>query len=365
MRKIIFIAALIAILAASIALFLMPKKDKSLFKFVKTVQITPDSKFQNGALGYIHYVPATDRFNVIISPYLDKPIDGCTGKGFGYKEYTTDMEETGKSGIFSCAAADGTSAIIGDNFYFINMTAGPNNSWIGWHLAKYDAITWKKMAEVDIPLDYPKERDEGPTIAYLNGQLDITGEYFANGKLVLGKSATHHHFFSTDLTFLGEKIIDDIPHVSEVSIIEANNIYYMLGATSFFGDMIMMKYDKSWTYLGTKELKEKAFFPTGAIYDGNRFYVAYIDTNQRINPDGLPFFQNIRLAAFDKDWNLVEDMAVTNFSISDGKQPGSPYLTLHNNRLYVSYVIDEMNPVTYEERRYWQSYVNIYELNKQ
>jgi hypothetical protein len=71
----------------------------------------------------------------------------------------------------------------------------------------------------------------------------------------------------------------------------------------------------------------------------------------------------VRLAAFDRDWNLLDDQAVTSFTPSDHRQPGRPWLMLHGTKLYVSYDVDTVDPVTQEEQLQWQAFVSCYELS--
>jgi hypothetical protein len=141
-----------------------------------------------------------------------------------------------------------------------------------------------------------------------------------------------------------------------------DGIYYFVTANGFLGDLVVMKYDEDWQYLGVRTLIPHAHWSTGLVYDGQRFYVAYMDTSQRIRPDSLPVFLNVHLAAFDRDWNLLDDVAVTSFAPSDNRQPGRPWVILLNNRLYVSYDMDTIDPTTQQEQLKWQSYVSTYEL---
>ena len=342
-----------------------PTGQTDLFKFLRTVPVTPDDNFLTGSSGYVHYVHATDRVIVMLSSDLAKPIQGFAERGNAYKEFTLDMQPTGKYGFLSSTSADMTSTMVDDTLYVVNMKADPGK-WIGWHLVKYDAVSWKLLAEIDIPLDTPKEEDGGPTVAYVNGQVVVSGEYnLDEGTPDPGRSeGTHHHFFSTDLVPQGKRILKDTLHKPEGTMIYGNDAYYYVASSSYWGDLIVLKYDTNWKYLGTKTLRKQANFPTGVVYDDQRFYVAYIDTTQRTDPGVLPVFMNIYLAAFDRDWNLVEDMAVTNFSRTDNLQAGSPYVMLHDQKVYVSYTVDEMDPVTHAEHGKWQAYVSVFELTQ-
>ena len=99
-------------------------------------------------------------------------------------------------------------------------------------------------------------------------------------------------------------------------------------------------------------------------FDGQRFYVSYLDTSDRDSgPFVGHFYPNVHLAAFDRDWNLVEDVAVTSFARADLKFPGRPWVILHDNRLYVSYDMNELDPDTHQDLlETQQAFVSIYEL---
>jgi hypothetical protein len=342
-----------------------PVNSPRLFKFIQSVQVTPDANFLTGAFSRINYVPATDRFIVTFGGEPVRPSGSCTGKVFAYKEYTTGMQETGKSGIFSCDVADAGSVMVDNTYYFAAMSR--NSEQVGWHLLKIDVASWKTRVDSFIPLDYPKEGDADPMVAYVNGQLDISSAYNASGKppdpsTPAGSYGTHHQLFSADLQFLGKKILTDPPHINGSSMVFVDGVYYLVTANLFDGDVLVAKYDKEWNYLGEKILIKQAHWSTGLVYDNERFYLAYTDTWQRTDPGFFPVHLNIRLAAFDRDWNLLEDVAVTDFAPSDHRQPGRPWVVLQNNRLYVSYDVDTIDPVTQQEQLKWQAYVSVYEL---
>jgi hypothetical protein len=48
-------------------------------------------------------------------------------------------------------------------------------------------------------------------------------------------------------------------------------------------------------------------------------------------------YQNVHLAAFDSNWNLLDDVAVTNYVSQDHKQTNRPTLALGNDRVYVAW----------------------------
>jgi len=347
-----------------------PTVQTQIFKFVRTVQVTSDPN-SGAAMGYIHYVPATDRFVVMLrlgqegSIPLTYTSQTCTDTAYGYKEYTTDMEPTGKSGFISCASHDGYSMIVENDMYFAStlydwMIPGGKPDDIGFRIEKFDAISWQRLAAVDIRLDQPAEANDGPTLSVINGNITVTGEYFVDGDPdnPLGRGS-HHHFFTADLDPVGEKILEppEYPaHCPEASMIqEPGGDILMFVADSYHGDLMVYRLDKDWKFKEKNLLREKAFFPTGLATDGRLYYVAYTDTSNGV------VYRNVGVAAYDADWNTLQDEAITDFEITDTTKEGwNPSLMLFENRMYVSYLITELDPATGG----WvgQAYVNIYEL---
>ena len=336
---------------------------QSLLKFIKTISVTPDKNYPGAVLGFcrINYVPSTDRFVVTFEARLAQSSGGCNECGYAYKEYTLDLQETGKTDVFSCKCEDSGSVMVDNTYYFV--VADMSN--YGWQVLKLDATNFNKVAETSISLD-PKEKytNNDPVVAFVNGQLDISSQYNQSGTWPEFNSGadSHHHYLTIDLNPLGEKILSDSPHVHGGSLIYVDGIYYFVAANSFLGDLVLMRYDTNWNYIDTKTLISKAHFSTGLVFDGQFFYLAYLDTSQRLVPDSLPVFLNVHLAIFDRDWNPVEDVAVTNYVISDNRQPGRPWVILHDNHLYVSYDEDTINPETHEEEKKSQAYISVYEL---
>jgi hypothetical protein len=342
-----------------------PKSQQStgLFKFIQTVQVSPDEEFKSGEFVRINYVPATDHLIVTFGTRgrLSQEAWECAIAGLAYKEYTLAMEVTGKSGILNCEIPDFGSVMVDNTYYFVSMHLG--EEYAGWRIIKYNAVTWESLANIFHPLNLNNEekleyrRNGDPMVSYVNGQLDISAGYNPAG--TPPPTASHHQFFSTDLNYLGEKILLDTPHIDGAAMIYLDGIYYFITANAFDGDVVLMQYDRDWKYLGVKTLIKEAHWSTGLAYDGQRFYLAYMDTSQRTTPGFLPVYLNVHLAAFDRDWNLVEDVAVTNFARADNKQPGRPWVILHDNRLYLSY---DLSDQTATDPASAHAFVSVYEL---
>jgi hypothetical protein len=335
------------------------------FKFIKSVQVTPDSRFHTGSFARVNYVPATDHLVVTFGTKASTLQGTHLGAGYAYKEYTLDLEATGKADTITWnpdagEANDSGSRMVENSYYFLHVPTEAGLPYC-WRLTKYDAVTWTKVAQKYIMLNDPSEANTDPTVACLGEVLDFSDQYNPTGIWQEG-GESHHHFFTLDLDSLGTKILADTPHISGASMISAGGITYFVSADSYSGDLIVMKYDVDWNYLGAKKLMRQANWSQGVVSDGERFYVAYLNTSQRGFPTFFPVYQNAHLAAFDLDWNLLEDVSLTDFTPTDYLQAGRPWVIRHGNRLYVSFDVDAINPATLDEELAWQAVVNIYEI---
>ena len=336
------------------------------FTFVKSVQVTPDARFKTGSFARVNYVPGKDQMVVTFGTKASTVKGAHMGAGYAYKEYTLDMEPTGDADTITWnpttdEANDSGSRMVGNNYYFAHVPTDPGMPYC-WRLTKYDAITWTKVAQKYILLNNPSEANLDPSIACLGAILDVSDQYNPTGIWPEG-SMSHHHFFTLDLDSLGTKILADTPHISGATMMKAGAITYFISADSYAGDLVVMKYDSIWNYLGAKKIMRQANWSQGAAFDGQRFFVSYLNTSERGLTEFFPVVQNVHLAAFDMDWNLLEDVALTNFTPTDYLQAGRPWVIQHGNRLYVSYDIDPLDSVTLDEKLNWQAVVSIYEIS--
>ena len=348
-----------------------PTGRSSLFTLMKSVQVTPVDNINSGSFVRVGYVPGRDRIIVTFKARLAQT--GCKNfyandiYAYGYREYAKDMVETGNQGIFSCVTGpDIGGGFVGDNFYTIAMDHDPTSNLEGWRLAEYNAVNWTSLVA---PFFHPLatgELTDDPMIALVNGQIDISSHYKNAGENGPGH-ATHHQFFTPDLQFIGKRVLTDTSHINLTSLLVVNGVINLITSTDLWGDMIVIQYDTSWNYLGVKTIKKNASAPEGAAFDGTRIYVSYID-NSASTPGKPGGHDNVRLAAFDAKWNLLDDIAVTSFGSQDLKAPGRPSMTLYDGRIYVCYDQNEnatsadidTNPDTANI----QVHVKVYELTQ-
>lgn len=315
----------------------------SLFRLVKSINVTPVGNLAGGAFVRVGYVPGKGRIVVAFQARLNQAVSGCNNifgqpnaEAIGYREYTVDMQETGDYGIITCQTGpDVGGMFFGDDYYYAAMGHDNAKNVDGWWLAKYNALTWKSAVE---PFFYPlvtEEKNGDPMIAVVNGQIDVSGKY-NDGKEIGPGHATHHQLFTPDLKFADKHVLTDASHIDLTSLLVVNGVINFITSTDLWGDMIVLQYDMNWKYLATKTLKQHASAPEGAAFDGTRFYISYID-NSLSEPGKPGGNDNIRLAAFDSNWNLLEDIPVTSFVPGDHKAPARPSLTLQGDRIYVCY----------------------------
>jgi len=334
--------------------------------------VTPVGNFTGGGFVRIGYVPGRDSIVVAFKAKLSQAVSGCTNnlgqpnsEPIAYREYAVDMQETGDYGIITCQTGPDVGGMFLENdYYYAAMGHDSENNVDGWWLVKYDAVNWTTLINLFF---YPLTQGENngdPMIVPVNGQIDISGKYYKSVDEELA-TATHHQFFTPDLQFVSKRILTDTPNIDLSSLLVVNGITNFITSTAFVGgDLTVMQYDSDWNYLSTKTLIQGASQPEGAAFDGTRFYVTYVD----MSSCSLSFpscAMNIRLAAFDLNWNLLTDIAVTNFVLDDHKAPARPSLTLWNNRIYVCYDQNEnMIPDQAPETADSQVYVKVYEVNQ-
>nr|MDO8114194.1 hypothetical protein [Candidatus Sigynarchaeota archaeon] len=335
-------------------------------KFTRTIQVTPDGQFLTGSFARINYVPATNHFVITFGTKASTQPNASLGAGYAYKEYTLDMQETGITGLLewyanASEAGDSGSCMINSTYYHAFVSQNQADAY-GWRLIKYDAANWTRLNETYVLLQDPNEGNLDPMVAWINGELDVSDQYNASGTWQEGNS-TVHYFFTEDLQPTGHIYLADTPHICGSSIIFVDGVYYFVSANNYFGGLKVMKYDSDWDYLGTKNLTEQAHWSQGIVFDGERFYVAYLDTSERNSPMFFPVYPNVHLAVYDRNWDLVHDEVITNFTFGGDKKGGRPWVTLHGNLLYVSYDVDTVNVTTKEEEKKWEAYVTILEIN--
>jgi hypothetical protein len=321
---------------------------------IQTITVVPDATYRTGGFCRINYIPATDKFVVTFGTgeYGGPPNPG-NPQGQVYKEYTTALEYTGRHGYFFMGGGDSASVVVGNTYYF--LTGGPR----GLRLIQYDAATWKELKRVDIDIDQDGgEITSDQMLVYVNGLLD-TSSFYDPSKTPnpYQGAATWHRFFTLALNFVERRVLDDLPHGNGSSMVFVGGSYYLVTSTAYFGDLVAMRYDQNWNFLGAKTLVRQAQWSQGTVFDAqaNHFYVAYIDNSRRPA-------NNTHLAVFDRNWELLVDTAVTNFQPGERKAAGRPWVMQYGNRLYVSYDANTMN-ANGETNSDWQCLVSVYELS--
>ncbi len=212
-------------------------------KFIQTVQVTPDDKVLDGGFIRLGYVPALDRIVAVFkSNKLVKPEAGSEGGAHLYKIYTTNMQPDGETHVLNHGPGGGDSSeLFVDNIlYDVYFIIDP---FLGWHVTKYEAVTWKTLAEIDYRVTDPRAEILDEMIMMVNGMLDISSQYLPSKQDPSGSSATHHNFFTPDLQSLDTRILADTPNIEGSSMIFVDEKYYFITANEIHGNVIVMTYD--------------------------------------------------------------------------------------------------------------------------
>ncbi|MCX5885971.1 MAG: hypothetical protein NT096_08705 [Proteobacteria bacterium] len=327
--------------------------------FEKEVQISPDGYYLTGGFCRINHVPQTDLFALTFGAVIGdtQTTTGMEGgTNYYYKEYTLDLDYNGNTDYVHHGGGDSASIMVEGYYYF--LTGGPD----GWVLKKIDPVTWQDIKEVKItiPLDSEGQGHYGlgdQMLAYANGYLDASALHVQETEPTDG---SHHHLFTLDLEPVDEFLLHDTSHIDGSSMIFANGAYQFVTADQLFGQLIVMQYDSNWYYLGYKPLITNGLWSQGLLWDEElqKYFVAYVFRESA----ALCACNNIHLAIFDRDWNLVDDIAVTEFAKDSLTSGGRPWVIRHNDKFYVSYDVDTSTP-TCESNHDWKGYVKVYGLS--
>lgn len=340
-----------------------PTAQPGLLEYIRTVPVTPDDQVQDGGFIRLGYVPGLDQIVAAFKSWKLTTTEGsCKDGAHLVKAYTLDLQPAGGSHVINCGSgvADSSALFVENVMYDVYFS----DQVLGWHITKFDALTWKTLAETDYDLGDPQKVIGDMSIELVNGMLDVSSMIINPGENPSIPTATHHSFFTPDLQFLNMRVLADIEHIEGSSTLFLDETIYFITGDNIHGDVIVMEYDTAWKYLGMKTLQEHGTWPEGAVFDGERFYVAYMDTSLDAGTDFIPLNTNIHLAAFDRDWNFLAELAVTDYTVADDVEVWRPYLALHGSRLYVSYDVVPHDPTAHTELPMnSQAYIAVYELN--
>ena len=311
------------------------------FEFLKLTKVTPDKEINiPGAFCRINHRNEADD---LIVTFGGAGKQGIFEQGHGYKTYTKKLEPKAGFGVFYPFGGDAASLLIDDIFYF--ATGSPN----GWRLLKFDVLSWEKLSEMDYAIDQDYELENDNMLSFVGGLLDVSGLHVSEGSAAHRDGvvqsgplesrlidhdrgySTHHRFFTTDFDFIEYKVLKDSPQFFGTSILELGDSIYLITSDSFLGNLTALRYDKEWKYLETIELGISGTWPQGVIFDP---FNEYIHLAFEAGKRGL---RNIHLATFDKSWNLIEEIPITDFSWGEEKVASRPWLLMLEGMLYVSF----------------------------
>lgn len=333
-----------------------------------SLAITPSADFDSGTFCRFYYDETREQFFATFGTGQNTPGTdpsyiggGEGGQGAAYLYLSTDLQPTGESGYYRYGGGDLATNLVGQ--YLYDLSGAPGGSGNNWRISQYDIRTWKTVGSVEIELD-SNEGANDQMLAYANDQLIASSLYGdnAHGADTSGVKQdptigvyTHHHAVTTDLELVDSWVLDDVLHANGSSMVFVDGVYQFVTTTAYFGDLMVLQYDADWNYLGSTMLLANAQWPQGTVYDPNseRYYVAYL----AIKGGGQ---SEARLAAFDKDWELLSNTVVTEYG--NTLFAGRPSVLLHDGLLYMTYDQESQNQQTKERNKDWQCQLSVYEL---
>jgi hypothetical protein len=251
----------------------------------------------------------------------------------------------------------GDAASIMANGYYYFLTGGGKQGWV---IKKINPADWQTIKTIEVEMDLDHEILSDQMLIYANGKLFAGSQYDPLEKaertidpFIGGYS--HMRIFDEELNLQDYFLLDDAPNTNGSFLVFVDGVYNFITSTAYFGDLVAMQYNEDWNYLGLKKLDTWAMWPQGAIYDSEdqRFYVVYLDYDMN-EVKSRSTNINVALGIFDKQWNRLEKIMVTDFSGS--KNAGRPWIVLQDDKLYISY------DIAAEGEYDWQCETKIYSV---
>lgn len=157
--------------------------------------------------------------------------------------------------------------------------------------------------------------------------------------------------FDTDLVQIEDFLIEDVGNAPGSSMISQEGNLIVVTSNKRWDDssLIVLQYDEDLNPLERKVISEvenaNEEFPMGFAFSDDLYFVGY----HHITGDlSMPMEGNylittdVVLKAFDKDWNMISEVLVTEEGVrkSDQNNAGRPHLVYMNDKIYIAYDVD-------------------------
>lgn len=325
--------------------------------------LTPNSTDTIGAFARIYYHSPRNKFYVV---YAARPAGSPAPSGqlsnFAWREYNSSMVFTGIKGTLAgqTGAGDFAMVMVDSNYYHLTLASPTAN----YKLTKYDD-DFNLLSTKTITLNACSSNID-QLLNYTNNKLIIGAMYDAGvcppvnppSPSLLPQSEIHQYDLSLN-SVASPTIISQTKITWGSSMIFNAGNYYEVTMENFINrDLYAYKYDSNFNFINKTLLNADGQWSQGVLFSGGYYYVAFHTGDHNRG--------NILLGIYDTNWNSISTTTVTTFTVATTNGSTSyncnrPFLTLVNNKLYLSYDIEKY--VFPTNKKDWQAAVKVYQMN--
>jgi hypothetical protein len=255
------------------------------------------------------------------------------------KEYTREFAPTGRVYQLTGDGVADHQMVFADSYFYLVYSV-PREG--GLYLKKLDRH-WNEVRAATI-VSNAREPITDMMLSHAGGFLYIGTAFFQPDRMPPVASQRIWRY-SIDLEPLGEFVLADVPSEIGSSMLYVNDTFIIVSSDRFWGDssLIVMRYDADWSFMDAKIISAAPManerFPMGAAFVNGRYYISYTHQTGNISPpppgELPPDYGDIILKAFDREWNLLGEIRVTEDLLPNSANRA--HLAIVNDRVYVSY----------------------------
>jgi hypothetical protein len=255
------------------------------------------------------------------------------------KEYTREFAPTGRVYQLTGDGVSDHQLVFADGYFYLVYSV-PREGAL--YLKKLDR-DWNEVRAATVVSNAPEPITD-MMLSHAGGFLYIGTAFFQPSSMPPVANQRIWRY-STDLKLVDEFVLADVPSEIGSSMLYVNETFIIVSSDRFWGDssLIVMRYDANWSFMDSRIISAAPManerFPMGATFVGGRYYVSYTHQTGDISPpppgELPPDYGDIILKAFDREWNLLGEIKVTDDLPANSANRA--HLVAVDDRIYVSY----------------------------